>query len=284
LPDPIVRPGTAQKISDHVHIIPDNNVRVVPNIGIIVGARAALVVDTGLGEPNGKTVLAEARKLAPGKALYLVSTHVHPEHDLGAGAFPADTKMLRSSDQVREIARDGLAMANRFAAFTPATGAMLKGAEFRKAAITFDKDYTLDLGGVTAKIIALGGNHTTGDTVVFVEGDRVLFSGDLAMEGLPSLMSPNPSLKRWREALDRMEALGPRIVVPSHGPQGEGTAFMQGYRKYFAAIEEATAAAKKRGETADQAEKSVSAALVPTFLGSGPRIGAAIRAAYGEAP
>src|SRR5262249_55136201 len=88
-PAPIVKVEGLRQISAHVHIIPDNSVPVVPNVGYVVGDRAALVIDTGLGPPNGASVYEVAKKLAGVKTLYLVTTHVHPEHDLGAQAFPA---------------------------------------------------------------------------------------------------------------------------------------------------------------------------------------------------
>src|SRR5215475_10271378 len=90
-PGPIVKVEGLRQISPHVHIIPDNSVPLVPNVGYVVGDRAALVIDTGLGPRNGAAVYDVAKKLADGKALYLVTTHVHPEHDLGASVF-ADAK------------------------------------------------------------------------------------------------------------------------------------------------------------------------------------------------
>ena len=57
---PLVRENVTEKISDHVFVIPDNSVSMVPNIGIIVGSRATLVVDTGLGARNGQTVVRDA--------------------------------------------------------------------------------------------------------------------------------------------------------------------------------------------------------------------------------
>jgi len=53
---------------------------------------------------------------------------------------------------------------------------LLKGAEFRKADTTFDKEYLLDLGGVRVQM-AVGPTHTRGDTAFFIEPDGVLFSG-----------------------------------------------------------------------------------------------------------
>ena len=62
------------------------------------------MIDTGLGPPNGAAVYEVAKKLAGAKALYLVTTHVHPEHDLGAQAFPGTTTLIRSFAQLKEIA------------------------------------------------------------------------------------------------------------------------------------------------------------------------------------
>src|SRR3954467_1242868 len=159
-PAPIVKVEGLKQISAHVRIIPDNSVPLVPNVGYVVGDRAVLVIDTGLGPRNGAAVYEIAKKLAGDKQLYLVTTHIHPEHDLGAQAFPVTTKLIRSTDEIKDIAESGLSLAVIFAKRSEIHAELLKGAEFRKADITFEKDYELDLGGVTAKLTAMGANHT----------------------------------------------------------------------------------------------------------------------------
>ena len=71
---PLVRENATEKISDHVYVIPDNNVGMVPNIGIIVGSRGTFVVDTGLGNRNGQTVTRELQKVSKTPELYLGTT------------------------------------------------------------------------------------------------------------------------------------------------------------------------------------------------------------------
>jgi glyoxylase-like metal-dependent hydrolase (beta-lactamase superfamily II) len=281
-PGPLIRSGNTQKISAHVYVIPDTDTTPgIPNIGIVVGTHAALVIDTGMGDRNGRTVLAETQKTAPSRALYLVTTHVHPEHDLGANAFPASTKMIRSKDQEKDIAEFGLQMADTFSARSTINADLLKGATYRKADITFDKEYDLDLGGATVRILAMGPNHTRGDTAIFVSPDSVLFSGDDAMRGMPAFSSPYSSLAHWLSALDVLAALQPKIIVPSHGPLGD-IAFINTYRTYLTTVRDRTVAAKYPGSTEDQAVATVTAELKTQYPDTG-RLEGAIRAAYKEA-
>ena len=87
--DPLLSENTV-KVSDHVWAIMG-----WPNIGIVVGENATLVVDTGLGPRNGATVARVAKRLAPNNKLYLTTTHFHPEHAGGASGFPAGTVLIR---------------------------------------------------------------------------------------------------------------------------------------------------------------------------------------------
>jgi glyoxylase-like metal-dependent hydrolase (beta-lactamase superfamily II) len=281
-PPPIVKIDGLKQISPHVHIIPDNSVPLTPNVGYVVGDKAMLVIDTGLGPRNGAAVYEVAKKLAADKPIYLVTTHVHPEHDLGAQAFPATIKLIRSNDQVKDIAEFGLQLAEVFAKRSAINAELLKDANFRKADITFDKDYDLDLGGVHAKLTAMGANHTAGDSIIWIESDRVLFSGDIAMRAQPAFASPHSSLKHWMASLDRLEALKPAVIVPSHGPTGDGVGFITGYRSYLTEVRERTAAEKHAGHSADAAVTSVTAAFGDRAPDKA-RLAGAIRAAYAEA-
>jgi glyoxylase-like metal-dependent hydrolase (beta-lactamase superfamily II) len=278
---PLVREGVTQKITAHVHVIPDDSVPLVPNVGIVVGSRATLVIDTGLGARNGATVMREVAKVSKNAELYLVTTHVHPEHDLGAGGFPPTTKVIRSKDQIDEIAAAGLELAKRFAGFSPLHAELLQGAEFRKADITFEQEHTLDLGGVTVRFLAMGFNHTRGDTATFVEPDRVLFSGDVAMTLLPSV-GAGASLTQWLASQDRLAALQPLRVVPSHGPTGDAS-IMTRTKTFVATVQRRAAELKKAGKTIDETVTALQAELAPTF-GASPRMAGPIRAAYSQAP
>ncbi|MCX6952679.1 MAG: MBL fold metallo-hydrolase [Verrucomicrobia bacterium] len=279
--NPMVREGVTEKISAHVYVIPDGSVSLVPNVGIIVGTRATLVIDTGLGARNGQAVLREVAKVSRHQELYLATTHVHPEHDLGAGAFPPGTKMLRSADQQKDIAEFGLQLAKTFSTRSPFVAELLKGAEFRPADIVFEREHMLDLGGVRVRLLAMGANHTRGDTALFVETDGVLFSGDVVMRPLPSFASPYSTIRHWLESLDTLEQLQPKQIVPSHGLKGDATLIGR-YRTFLTEVQTRTAEQKKVGLTLEETLPLVTAALQDKYPDRA-RLNGAVRAAYAEA-
>ena len=63
----------------------------------------------------------------------------------------------------------------------------MKDAKFRPADELFDSEKILDLGGVRVRLLWYGRTHTNGDTLIFIEGDRVLFAGDVLMNRRPSI-------------------------------------------------------------------------------------------------
>ena len=280
-PPSLVREGVTEKLTSHVWAIPDGGAPLVPNVGIVVGKKAVLVIDTGLGTRNGETVLREVAKVGAGKPIYIVTTHVHPEHDMGAHAFPKDAKMIRSKDQIEDIAAGaGMNLVPVFAQRSALNVELLEGARHRDADIVFDRDYTLDLGGIKAKIYAMGTNHTHGDTVVLVDG--VLFSGDVAMRPQPSFANPTAKIGHWLESLDRLEAFKAKQLVPSHGPFGDN-AIITGYRAYLTRIRDRSAALKKSGKTQDETVQTITDEMSAQYPDKN-RLAGAIRAGFNEAP
>lgn len=284
-PPSLVREGVTEKLTPHVWVIPDGSANLVPNIGIIVGRKAVLVVDTGMGTRNAETVLKEVAKVGQGKGgkpkpIYVVTTHVHPEHDMGAHAFPADSKLIRSKTQLEDItAGAGMSLVPVFAARSDLNKELLQDAHHRKADIIFGDNYTLDLGGVKAQIRAMGTNHTHGDTVVLVDG--VLFAGDIAMKPQPSFTNPTATIAHWLQSLDQLEAMKPRKIVPSHGPMG-GVEIIQGYRTYLTHIRDRAAELKKAGKNQDETIQAITDEMSAQYPDKN-RLAGAIRAAWAEA-
>ena len=168
-------------------------------------------------------MLREVAKVSKNTELFVASTHFHAEHTTGIMAFPATAKYVTSTIQEAEFERGGAAQIKTFSSRSPMTAELLKDATLRKPDITFDREYVLDLGGVRVRFLVVGPTHTGGDTAFFVEGDGVLFSGDVVMNNSFLAATQATSMKAWLAAFDAFEALRPKSIVPSHGAVGDGS-------------------------------------------------------------
>ena len=281
LPDPIVKENVTVKLAAHSYVIPDGNVVLVPNIGIVVGSSATLVVDTGMGPRNGAAVMREVAKVSKNTRLYLVTTHFHAEHVAGIAAFPAGTVYVISRQQQKDLDELGPDLTKRFASFSPGIGEMLKDAPVRKADVLFDREYSVDLGGVRVKLLALGSTHTPGDTMVFVEQDRVLYAGDVVMNKVPVAFGQTSSVPVWVSVLKQLEPLKPAAIVPAHGPVGDGSLIAQ-QREVFETLQARVPQLKAQGKSVDEAATTLTAefqAKHPDWTAAN-RIGGMVRSLY----
>jgi glyoxylase-like metal-dependent hydrolase (beta-lactamase superfamily II) len=213
-----------------------------------------------MGVRSGEVVLREARKISNNTELYIVSTHFHPEHTTGEAAFPASAKVVRAVAQQQDIDEMGLKWVKNFSDRSPVIAGVLQGIDgFRVPAELFEKEKALDLGGVRVRVMRLGPGHTRGDTVVFVEGDRVLFSGDLAMKQLfPAFATPQSRSRSWLASLDQLDALKARTVIGAHYPVTDASVIGE-YRDYLKALQARVAEVKRQGKTADETAEQLRA-------------------------
>lgn len=284
-PDPLVRENATVKIGPHTYVIPDNNVGLVPNVGIVVGSRATLVIDPGLGRRNGEAVLREVAKVSKNTEMFIGSTHYHPEHTMGYVAFPPSAKYVNSTIQEAEFAESGMQMVKTFASRSPLTTELLKDAAPRTPAITFDREHTIDLGGVHVRCLVVGPTHTRGDTGFFVQEDAVLFSGDVVMNNSFLAANQASSMKAWLAAFDTFEALKPKAIVPAHGAVGDG-GLIAANRAFMQTIQMRARELKSKGVPVDEAATTIQKEL-QTARPDWPRangIVPAARSAYNEAP
>ena len=245
------------RISDHVWAIMG-----FPNIAIVVGSHSTLVVDTGLGPKNGATVARVAQKLAPNnRKLFLTTTHFHPEHAAGEPGFPPGTILIRDAVQQQEMEKHGQEMIDRFSGFSAQNKALLEGVVLRPPDVTFDEEATVDLGGVTARLLWLGGAHTKGDELTFVEPDRTLIAGDVVQNRtMPNIFGDGGTPASWLAVVDKVAALNAEHVLPDHSAPGDGSLVAE-ERALISGIRTRALALKSQGVSDGDAGKQISAEL-----------------------
>jgi glyoxylase-like metal-dependent hydrolase (beta-lactamase superfamily II) len=276
---PLLPEGSVTHVSEHVYAIQG-----WPNVGIIVGDRATLVVDTGMGPRNGATVVREVQKLAKGPKLYLTTTHFHPEHASGDSAFPPGAILIRPAVQQEEMEARGSEFLELFRGRSAQFKELLQDVKLRKPDLIFDREVKLDLGGVTARLMWLGAAHTRGDELTFVEQDSVLFPGDIVETRLvPSMPNADSSVKGWIAILDKLEAMKPRLIVPDHGALGDGSLIAK-ERAFLSNLQTRALELKRQGTSPEEAGKLLTTELkakYPDWESMGP-VANVVRRVYGE--
>ena len=223
----VVNLANITEVSPGVHVIEDRQqVFLVPNVTIIVGRDAALVVDTGLGTRSAQLVLQTARKLAGNKKLYLTMTHFHPEHGFGAQAFKGQATIIYNRAQRDELLKKGPAFRELFSDKLDVAQAM-KDVRFVMPDVVYDTEAEIDLGGRVVKLNYYQPAHTLGDQVISVPEQGVVILGDLLetksfpiMPWFPDLADTDVDPLNWREIFRKVAATNPKIVIPGHGRIG----------------------------------------------------------------
>jgi glyoxylase-like metal-dependent hydrolase (beta-lactamase superfamily II) len=262
-PVPVVN-GTPQEVASGVYVVPDGRVPLVPNVGIVLGDDTALVVDTAMGPRNGARIHELARGLAADRRLLLTITHFHPEHGYGAQEF-GDATIVVNRAQVDEFHDKAAAYLEMFRTFGPAVAEQLEGVELVEPDEVYDGDvHELDLGGRRVELRTWGLAHTRGDQVVWLPEERVLFTGDLVEERCFAIFPYFPpedadvAGERWLAVLERLEELGPVVVVPGHGGVG-GVEVVRTAHEYITQLRDEAHRLRSEGVPVDAAAEQLDA-------------------------
>jgi glyoxylase-like metal-dependent hydrolase (beta-lactamase superfamily II) len=264
-PAPVVS-GSPQEIADGVYVVPDGRVPLVPNVGIVVGEEAVLVVDTAMGPRNGERIREMAAALAGGRRLVLTITHFHPEHGFGAQAF-RNGEIVYNRDQVDEFRDKGSAYLEMFKTFGDNVAQALENVELVEPNTVYDGGmHEIDLGGRSVRLLTWGRAHTRGDQVVFLPDERILFTGDLVEERCFAIFPYFPPEdvdvdgEKWLAVLAQLEALEPATVVPGHGEVGDAGVIAD-VRDYIALLRAESRRLADEGVAVDEAVEQIEASM-----------------------
>lgn len=236
-------------------VVPDPPHYAFANSLVIDMGGELLVVDTQQSPAAAEALIAEIRARWTEPVRWVVNTHWHADHmygnmayrrawqgvvflahrttredllSLGQAQLERDRAELPASiDLRRQWLTTGLGPDS-----TPLTAAQrarverslelrmdqveqLRTLELVPADSVFDGELSLAGSARGVQLIALGPAHTRGDVAVWLPAERVLAAGDIVEDAYPWV--ENADIAGWARALERMEELGPAIVLPGHG-------------------------------------------------------------------
>lgn len=212
---------TVEKVADGIYVHHGKHLDIdagyqgdICNVSFVVGSRGVTVIDTGGSLKVGTQLLAAIRKVTPLPVLYVVNTHVHPDHVYGNAAFLEDKPIFVGHDRLAntmELRRDQYAKLNERLLHEDA-----KGSELIKPTLTVKDKLTLDLGDRKLELTAHPVAHTNTDVSLIDVKTGTLFTGDLLfIERTPVVEA---DIKGLITEIEKLKVSQAKQVVPGHGP------------------------------------------------------------------
>jgi len=186
------------------------------NISVVIGDKGVAVIDTGGSLKVGQTLHTAIRNITSLPILYVINTHVHPDHIFGNAAFVADKPTFVGHEKLAE------AMQLRAEAYQKLNeqylGEDAKGSEIVVPTVLVKDNIELDLGGRKLTLHAYPNAHTNTDITVIDSKTETLFAGDLLfIERTPVIEG---DIKGLISVLDELKThKSVKQVVPGHGPE-----------------------------------------------------------------
>jgi quinoprotein relay system zinc metallohydrolase 2 len=237
----------------------------IANIGFVTGKRCIAVIDTGGSMRIGRELRAAIHRQSALPVCYVITTHGHFDHVLGNAAFKGDgarfvghallpSALIRSRDLfLRDYASDLDA---------PATPAQIVGPDEE---VPVGNDMTLDLGGRTLTLHAWPKAHTDSDLTVYDPQTRTLWTGDLLFIRRTPVL--DGSLKGWLAAIDSLEQMDARHVIPGHGPATDKLAeALEPERRYLQMLHDEVHEEIAQGDSLQQALRAPDPAEKASWL------------------
>ncbi|MFK7943685.1 MAG: quinoprotein relay system zinc metallohydrolase 2 [Paracoccaceae bacterium] len=214
------------------------------NLGFVIGTDAVAVIDAGTTRAVAERLYAAIRAQTDLPIRYLLLTHMHPDHSLGAGVFKEAGATVLGHPNLAQ------GLANRAASYETALARLIGPKGFLGTKLIGPDDgiewAEIDLGGRTLLVEAQPFAHTETDVTVLDQKTGIWFMGDLVFaEHTPAL---DGTILGWQNLIDALAEREVTGIVPGHGPAPlpwpEGAAPM---RAYLAAITEETRKAITEG-------------------------------------
>lgn len=219
------------------------------NTSFVVGSKGVAVIDTGGSLKVGQQLRAAIRKVTDKPILYVINTHVHPDHLYGNAAF------IEDKPQFVGHAKLGAAMQLRKEAYDKLNasylGADAKGNVQVLPTLAVKEAMDLDLGDRSLRVVPYATAHTNTDISVLDSKTATLFTGDLLfIERTPVIEG---DIKGLIAAIDTLKTYPAKQVVPGHGPVAKDwVQALDNEQRYLNAVLTDVRAAIKKGESMEQ--------------------------------
>jgi len=267
IPAAMAEAGKADQLAPDIYFHEgrvEDNADAVCNNGWIIFEDYVLVVDANF--PAGaRLIISKIRSMTDKPIRFAFDTHHHGDHAYGNqvyvenGAVPvAHTGVIEEM----KLHETGFYDSKPGAWEDAAKGrADLKDTKLKPPSVLFSKDLFFDDGKHRVELMHLGVAHTHGDALAWLPKERILFTGDVCVNG-PYNFVGDGDVGKWVVTLDAVKKLRPKIVCTGHGPRSVATV-LDDQQAFFKALREQVGAlmAEKSPEEAKGQVEAIRAKL-----------------------
>jgi cyclase len=178
------------------------------NSGVIVGNNGVIVIDAKTTAAGGTELIADIAKITPKPITTILLTHSDGDHVNGLQSFPKGLTIIAQANCKTEMQ----------AAPNAAAGGVLADYMPTRTVTRNVEDMTIE--GVHLRLHYFGPAHTTGDMMVYLPDDKIMFAGDIVVTQSPYPLihlEKNGSSDGWGTAMNGIIAIDAASFVPGHG-------------------------------------------------------------------
>jgi cyclase len=179
------------------------------NSGVIIGDKGVIVIDAKTTAAGGKELLDNIAKITPKPVTTVIETHSDGDHVNGVAAFPAGIAIIAHENTKKEQ-ETALAAGGRGA---PPAG-------YLPTQVVSKNRETLKIAGVKLEVFHWAPAHTSGDLVVYLPDEKIVFTGDIiAVQMADPLihLEKHGSSEGWIATVKGIVGLNADQFVPGHG-------------------------------------------------------------------
>src|SRR5882672_9638276 len=177
------------------------------NTGLIVGKDGVIVIDAKTTPDSAKEMLDALAKLTPKPVTHVILTHSDRDHVNGLSAFPNKGLTIISQTNAKKEIEESL------------NGPDAAPLDYLPTK-TVDKQESLTIDGVRLQLLHFAPAHTSGDLIVYLPEQKIVFTGDLivSLNPFPLIhLEKHGSSAGWIESGKGMLALDAETYVSGHG-------------------------------------------------------------------
>ena len=203
------------------------------NFGLVKGTDgSALLIDADIRRID--EIDDGLRRAGCTRVKYLLNTHENFDHSSANHYFEKNGAVIIGSDGCWEaLQMDGDAKFAEMAGREPGLKSRYPDLKMGQLQLTFAKSMTIHLSGVKVQVLHSahnGKSHSLGDSIAYIEQDRILYAGDLLYTRYHPV-TVYGEIPNWICSIDQLMAQSYASVVPGHGPVSEGA---EAYKTAFA--------------------------------------------------